>query len=65
VLLEGSFLLILPIRTLDRMISPFKQEEKRPISFASVEMQKAPRSYTKWVAAFILLLILAILFWIR
>ena len=48
------------------MISPFKQEEKKPISFASVEMQKAPRNYIKWIVTVIsLAIIIAIFFWIN
>ena len=49
------------------MTNPFnKQEEKKPISFASVEMQKAPRNYTKWVMAFIsIIVILGIFFWLK
>ena len=31
------------------MFGIFKEEEKKPISFASVEMQKAPRNYFKWI----------------
>ena len=26
-----------------------KKEEKKPLNFASVEMQKAPRNYAKWI----------------
>ena len=49
------------------MTNPFnKQEEKKPISFASVEMQKAPRNYAKWILVLAsIILILAIFFWIN
>lgn len=41
-----------------------KKEEKKPFSFASVEMQKAPRSNTKWVIILIaIIIVLIILFW--
>jgi len=40
----------------------FKEEEKKPISFASVEMQKAPRSYVKWIVAVISIVLLSIFF---
>jgi hypothetical protein len=44
----------------------FKKEEKKPISFASVEMQKAPKNYTKWIIAIIsIILIVAIYFGVR
>lgn len=36
-------------------MNPFKKEEKKPISFASVEMQKAPRNYTWWALVLVLL----------
>jgi len=43
-----------------------EKEEKKPISFASVEMQKAPRSYVKWILVLAsIILILAIFFWIN
>ena len=39
------------------MTNFFKIGEKKPISFASVEMQKAPRNYVKFVVILILLII--------
>lgn len=41
----------------------FKQAEKKPFSYPSIEMQKSPRAY-KWIVIFVLALILAIFFWI-
>jgi len=48
------------------MNNPFKKEEKKPINFASVEMQKAPRNYVKWIFVLAsIILILIIYFWIK
>ncbi len=36
------------------MFELLKSQEKKPISFASVEMQKAPRNYIRWIVAAVL-----------
>lgn len=41
------------------MINPFKQEEKKPVSFASLQMKKSPGNYKGWIIfAFLLTLAL-------
>lgn len=31
------------------MINPFKQEEKKPYTYSSIEMRKSSRSYIWWI----------------
>jgi len=47
------------------MIDFFKQKDQKPFSYSSIEMRKNPRSYYKWIAVIILIVILLILFWIK
>lgn len=48
------------------MFKLFEEEKKKPISFASVEMQKAPRNYTKWILLLgSIILILGFYLWLK
>lgn len=43
------------------MINPFKQEEKKPYTYSSIEMRKSPRINIRWIIAGLVILLLLII----
>jgi len=42
------------------MIDFFKQDEQKPFAYPSIEMRKSSRSYYKWAAVIILVIVVFI-----
>jgi hypothetical protein len=47
------------------MTNLFKQEEQKPFAYPSIEMRKSSRSYFKWIAVIILVVVLFIVLLIK